>query len=600
MRRETAALHSRTSSEVILTISGHLRRGNPTGALNVYEEVFRPHIYHQLERGKLSGSSILGFEQWKLPVDLTRQLLRAAKDTARYALAEEFYTLLSNADAVTPQDVNTMLSVYAMTHQVKEGELLFNEILQRSPDSPNYIKPNIYLYTAVLKIYRNCNETEKARKLWEQMAHFAIQSNTISSDILANHDTLFPDDNRSISDNVLDSLEEASKIEETISLNSDASSNAVTLKNDPLNVHGKQSSSKFVLNAASFAIAFSAGVVLPEEFSPILDAFIASHSSASNHSSLLSSISFSAFMNAVPTNLVKSLEPRLTNARRLLGKLQIANYVSILSAYAHAGMRRQTEEIEEEMMEARLVQSPSMVTTLLALYTKLHLVEHQKRFIAKIRLRNPDLHATTTIMNSLTQQGLSGTALSFFREFQKNNTFVDIAAYNAAMNAAAVAMSPTHVLELMQEARERGLTPDMTSYAMLQSAYARTSDLEGFRSAMVKLKNELGINPDDRSWTAYLQLLKRLGAPATDIESGLHSMIACGYTPNSDTLTQLLQHLERRGEVKVLLRIEELAKTGALGPDAKKTLAQNRSQMPMGPLLKQALAHAKGTSQDPL
>lgn len=536
----------------------------------------------------------MGLEQWKLPVDVTRQLLRCAKDTARYALAEEFFALLSSAEAAIAQDVATMLSVYAMTSQVKEGESLFNDVVHRSPDSPNYIKPNVYLYNGMLKLYRGTKETSKARSTWAEMVHLAVLSKTASPTLLSDYYTLYPANTTSSRRGLLNPILEEENDDQTSILDSADPLASLTEEGDILGNLTSSRSIKFRLNAASFAMAFSAGAVQPDEFSPILDAFIASSGSKTN--SLLSAISFSAFMTAVPTNMVKSLEPRLTTARRLIGTIQIANYVAILSAYAHAGMRRQTEEIEEEMMEARLAQSPSTVTTLLALYTRLHLVEHQKRFMSKIRTKNPDLHSMTTIMNALTHQGQSGTALSFFREFQKNNTFVDIIAYNSAMNAAAAATSPTHVLELMQEARERGLTLDVTSFAMLQSAYARASDLEGFRSSMVKLRNELGVNPDARSWTAYLQLLKRLNAPAFDIEQGIHSMLSCGFAPNSATLIQLLQHLERRGEVKALLRIEDLAKSGALGPEAKKTIAQSRSQMPMGPLLKQALAHAKGST----
>lgn len=594
IRRETAGLQSRSSNEVISTISQHLKKGNQTGALNLYEEVFRPHIYHQLERGKVGGSGVMGLEQWKLPVDVTRQLLRCAKDTARYALAEEFFALLSNSEAVIAQDVATMLSVYAMTSQTKEGEALFNDIIHRSPDSPNYIKPNVYLYNGMLKLYKGSKETSKARSTWAQMIHLAVLSNSASPMLLSDYHTLFPGQNSTTGRGTQHSILSDESDAQSSILDSADPLASLSEDDDILSGLTSSRSTRFRLNAASFAMAFSAGAVQPDEFSPILDALIAS--SSSKRPSLLSAISFSAFMSAVPTNLVKSLEPRLTTARRLIGTIQITNYVAILSAYAHAGMRRQTEEIEEEMMEARLAQSPSTVTTLLALYTRLHLVEHQKRFMSKIRTKNPDLHSMTTIMNALTHQGQSGTALSFFREFQKNNTFVDIVAYNSAMNAAAAATSPTHVLELMQEARDRGLTLDVTSFAMLQSAYARASDLEGFRSSMVKLRNELGVNPDARSWTAYLQLLKRLNAPAFDIEQGIHSMLSCGYAPNSTTLIPLLQHLERRGEVKTLLRIEDLAKSGALGPEAKKTIAQNRSQMPMGPLLKQALAHAKGSS----
>lgn len=538
----------------------------------------------------------MGLEQWKLPVDLTRQLLRGAKDTARYALAEEFFTLLSNAEAVTAQDVGTMLSVYAMTSQTKEGEALFKEFLQQSPDSPSYIKPNIYLYNAMLKIYRNSKDTTKARNVWTEIVHRAVLANSASPSLISNYHTLFPVASKNGQRRGYDPTNKGEMTSQNSGVSSAIDAIDELSEVEVSELPGSSSSSKFHMNAASFAMALSAGAVLHDEFSPILDVFIASAQSGAS-SPLLSAISFSAFMSAVPTNLVKSLEPRLTIARKLIPTIQISNYVAILSAYAHAGMRRQTEEIEEEMMEARLAQSPFTVTTLLALYTRLHLVEHQKRFMNKIRNKNPDLHSMTTIMNALTHQGQSGTALSFFREFQKDNTFVDIAAYNCAMNAAAVAMSPSHVLELMQEARDRGLTLDVTSYAMLQSAYSKSSDLEGFRSSMVKLRNELGVNPDARSWTVYLQLLKRLHAPAADIEQGIHSMLSSGYTPNSSTLVQLLQHLERRGEVKILLRIEDLAKSGALGPEAKNTIDQNRSQMPMGPLLKQALAHAKGNSQ---
>lgn len=565
MRREAANLQSRTSNEVVLAISEQLKRGRPTSALNMYEEVFRPHIYHQLERGRGGGSGVMGLEQWKLPVDLTRQLLRAAKDMVRYTLAEEFYTLLANADAVTAQDVGTMLSVLAMTSQTQAGEILFTELMQRSPDSPNYIRPTVYLYMAMLKLYNNANQPSKARKIWEEMVHKAVASGTAFPAILSNFSSTIPEENASQS----------------------SSSH-----------HSSYSSpAPFKLIAAAYAAAFSAGIVKPEEFSPILDAMISSSQSGDNPSAL-SAISFSAFMAAVPTSLVKSLEPRLTFARKLIPIIQISNYVAILSAYAHASMRRQTEEIEEEMLEARLAQSPYTVTTLLALYTRLHLIDHQKRFMSKIRAKKPDLHATTTIMNALTQQGLSGTALTFFREFQKDNVFVDIVAYNSAMNAAAVAMSPSHVLELMQEARDRGLSLNAGSFAMLQNAYAKVGDLDGFRDSMVKMKTELGSDPDAKSWTAYLRLLRRLNMPAFEIESGIHSMLACGYTPSSSTLVQLLQHLERKGEVKAILRIEELAKSGALGPEAKQTISQNRNEMPIGPLLKQVFAHSNANNNE--
>lgn len=495
----------------------------PENALTLYEEAFRPHIYHQLEKGKGSGTAVMGLEQWKLPVELTRQLLRGAKDTARYSLAEEFFTLLSNVDAVTAQDVVTMLSVYAMTEQVAEAEALFNSILQRSTENPNYIKPNVYIYNAMLKLYRNTKQLSKARKLWDEM--------------------LSPD-------------------------------------------------CPFKPNAASYSSALSAGVITNEEFSPILDDFIASASVEHSHP-ILSAISFSSFMTALPPNIVKSLEPRLTQARKLIPIIPISNYVAILSAYAHAGMRRQTEEIEEEMLAARLAQSPSTITTLLALYTRLHLGEHQKRFMSKIKNKKPDLHGITTVMNSLTYQGLSGTAITLFREFQKDNVFVDIMAYNSAMQAAAVAANPKHVLELMQEAKDRGLSLNITSYAMLQCAYSKADDLTGFRSSMVKLKTELGIEPDDRCWTAYLQLLKRLRAPAEDIEAGIHAMLSSGYTPPTNLVIQLLQYLERRGEILIVRRVERLAKSGALGAMTKKTITETRNEMPIGPLLKQALAHTQ-------
>lgn len=509
----------------------------PEKALTLYEEAFRPHIYHQLEKGKSSGTAVMGLEQWKLPVELTRQLLRGAKDTARYSLAEEFFTLLTNVDAAMAQDVVTMLSVYAMTEQVAEAEALFHSILQRSPDNPNYIKPNVYIYNAMLKLYRNVKQTSKARKLWDEMV-----------------------------------------------------SPSSSLK--PI--------------AASYSAALSAGIIKNEEFSPMLDDFIASAAKYEQHQHqqqqhqhppILSAISFSSFMTALPPNQVKSLEPRLTQARKSIPIIPISNYVAILSAYAHAGMRRQTEEIEEEMLAARLTQSPSTITTLLALYTRLHLGEHQKRFINKIKNKKPDLHGMTTVMNSLTYQGLSGTAITLFREFQKDNVFVDTVAYNAAMQAAAVAANPKHVLELMQEAKDRGLTLDITSYAMLQCAYAKSDDLTGFRSSMVKLKTELGVDPDDRCWTAYLQLLKRLRAPAEDIEAGVHAMLASGYAPQTNTLIQLLQHLERRGEIQIVRRIETLAKSGALGAETKKIITNTRNEMPIGPLLKQALAHTKSQAE---
>jgi pentatricopeptide repeat protein len=520
-----------TAAEVISSILQQLDRNKPTEALNLYEEAFRPHIYHQLERGKSGTTAVMGLEQWRLPVELTRQLLRAAKDTARYSLAQEFYTLLMHAEAITPHDAGTMMSVYAITGQTKEGEALFDELITRSPDSPNYIKPNVYHYNAMLKLYRVSNQPVKARKLWEEMISPSSEMKPIAS---------------------------------------------------------------------SYAAALSAGIIKNEEFSPMLDLFISSVKP--DKSPLLSAISFSSFMAAVPTNLIKSLEPRLTQARKLIPNIQMSNYVAILSAYAHAGMRRQTEEIEEEMLQARLVQSPSTVTVLLALYTRLHLVDHQKRFMNKLKGKKVDLHGMTTIMNALTNQGLSGSALNFFREFQKDNVFVDMVAYNAAMHAAAMASNPTQVLDLMQEAKDRGLTLDTSSYGMLQMAYAKTKDLKGVRDAMVKMKLELGVDPDARSWTAYLNLLTRLHAPAHMIESGIHSMIGCGYAPHKETLMKLIRHLERLGEVVVIARIESLAKSGALGPDASKHISQTRTEMPIGPLLKQAFSqsHDSHTSSESL
>lgn len=522
---KTQVPQSASSAELISSILQHLERNRPTDALNLYEEAFRPHIYHQLERGKSGTTAVMGLEQWKLPVELTRHLLRAAKDTARYALAQEFYTLLQNAEAITPHDAGTMLSVYSMTGQLNECEALFDELLRVSPESPNYIRPNIYHYTAMLKMYREAKQPDKARKIWD----------TISA----------PD-----------------------------------------------SSIKPI--ASTYAAALSAGIINNDEFSPMLDLMIESAQPDSKQfsSPLLSAISFSSFMTAVPPSLIKSLEPRLTQARKLIPIIQMSNYVAILSAYAHAGMRRQTEEIEEEMMAARLVQSPSTITVLLALYTRLRLVEHQKRFMAKLKNKKVDLHGMTTIMNALSNQGLSGEAIKLFREFQKDNTFVDIVAYNAAMFAAATSSNPKHVIELMQEAKDRGLTLDTNSYLMLQNAYAKGNNLKGFRDAMVKMKTELGVDPDVRSWTAYLNLLTRVNAPANMIESGINSMLSCGYAPQKGTLLKLIRHLERQGEVSTISRIESLAKSGALGPDASKHISQTRTEMPIGPLLRQALSHS--------
>jgi hypothetical protein len=560
-------LKSPGPSEVISSILNRLKRGDPAKALSIYEQSFRPHIYHQLESGTIGGTSVVGIEQWKLPTDGIRQLLHAAKQTARYNLAEEFFTMLTQAEAVIGQDVSVMLGIYATTSEVKKAEALFDQTQYCSPESPNYIPLNVYIYNGILKVYQIAEQPTKAREIWDRM------------------------------------IFEKSRIK---------------------------------LNAASYSAALSAKIIRNEELSPMLDLFIASAQecdqydawkrsrlvagsrgmnseqspySASSTASidtfkaghepkeppqrLLSAISFSSFISAVPPTMLKTLEPRLTQARKMIPSLQGQNYTMILSAYAHAGMRKQTEEIEEEMFSQRMAASPMIVTTLLALYTRLNLVEHQRRFIMKVQAQKPDLHSMTAVVSSLCQQGLSGAAMVFFREFQKNNVFLDIAAYNSAMRAAAVSANPKLVLDLMQEAKDRGLELDQASYAMLQFAYSRNHDVEGFRSSMVKLKEDLGVNPDGLAWTAYLQLLRKSRARPEEIEAGIHSMLACGFTPQSRTLVSILSYLESKGAVAVLNRIEGLAKSGALGSEAIKLVSQHKPEMPIGPLLKQAMAHYK-------
>ncbi|XP_049852059.1 uncharacterized protein LOC126329073 [Schistocerca gregaria] len=463
--------------------------------------------------------------------NLISSLLKTSKNLRRPSLAYNVYLFIKCFRQIDISHVNNVISVLSELGKKELLEQVWNDLLKFELSGASDVKPNIDTFAMMMKFYGTQKEQAKCREVWK---------------LLLSKETIQP-------------------------------------------------------TAQCYVIALASLAIKDSELYNVLKKFVLDYEQNMAHLPkntpveivrqetchlLLQNTTFNEILKRVSPSMMPKFLTLLKTARSYLDLLP-SDYAIALSCYVNCNRIQEAIEIEQEMLSKNIHHNEKTLTTMLIAYIKAGNVEAQKKILSKL-FANEELNmfSATTLIKSLVEQGYAKEAINIFKNLEKTEIPLDIMAYSIVMNAAARIPDIQLVKDLLSSAKKRGVEMDMSSFYCLQLAYTMNKDLEGVRSTMQQIRDELKTEPEDRSWRSYLSLMIEKRCCSSEILETLNKMLEQNILPGKANIASALELLKKRGDSAAYKIILEMAKNKCFGVEVADMLRiKEQKALPMDLLL---------------